>query len=259
MQRRCQEVIDRCWALGPDNPILSIHDVGAGGLSNALPELLHGSGRGGRFELRQVPSDEPGMSPLELWCNEAQERYVLALAPGGLDRLRRPCAGASAAPSRWWGRPATRPTCRSATPTSATAPSTCRWRSCSASRRGCSATPARCARPGSPSTRGGSSWPRRSSGCCACRRWRTRPSWSPSAIASVTGLVARDQMVGPWQVPVADAAVTVSGYDGPHRRGDGHRRAPAGGAARRRRLRPAGGGRGDHQPRLGAGRRACRT
>ena len=91
MQRRCQEVIDRCWALGPDNPILSIHDVGAGGLANALPEILHGSGRGGRFELRQVPSDEPGMSPLELWCNEAQERYVLALAPEGLARFEALC------------------------------------------------------------------------------------------------------------------------------------------------------------------------
>src|SRR5258706_10600025 len=81
MQRRCQEVIDRCWALGDANPIASVHDVGAGGLSNALPELVHDSGRGARFELRHIPSDEPGMSPLEIWCNEAQERYVLAIAP----------------------------------------------------------------------------------------------------------------------------------------------------------------------------------
>ena len=81
MQRRCQEVIDRCASLGADNPILSIHDVGAGGLSNALPELVHDSGRGARFDLRAIPTDEPGLSPLELWCNEAQERYVLAIAP----------------------------------------------------------------------------------------------------------------------------------------------------------------------------------
>ncbi|MCA2978093.1 MAG: phosphoribosylformylglycinamidine synthase, partial [Myxococcaceae bacterium] len=81
MQRRCQEVIDRCCALGGASPIVSIHDVGAGGLSNALPELVHESRRGARFELRQVPSDEPGMSPLELWCNESQERYVLAVSP----------------------------------------------------------------------------------------------------------------------------------------------------------------------------------
>ncbi len=70
MERRCQEVIDRCWQLGEHNPILFIHDVGAGGLSNALPELVNDGGRGGRFELREVPNDEPGMSPLEIWCNE---------------------------------------------------------------------------------------------------------------------------------------------------------------------------------------------
>jgi len=79
IQRRCQEVIDRCWQKGADNPIISIHDVGAGGLSNAMPELVDDSERGARFELRTIPSDDPGMSPLEIWCNEAQERYVLAV------------------------------------------------------------------------------------------------------------------------------------------------------------------------------------
>ena len=81
MQRRCQEVIDRCWALDTDNPILWIHDVGAGGLSNALPELVQDSGRSGYFELRKVLNDDPGMSPMQIWCNESQERYVLAIAP----------------------------------------------------------------------------------------------------------------------------------------------------------------------------------
>ncbi|HCH49683.1 MAG TPA: phosphoribosylformylglycinamidine synthase [Proteus sp.] len=81
MERRCQEVIDRCWQLGSDNPILFIHDVGAGGLSNAMPELVNDGGRGGRFQLRDVLNDEPGMSPLEIWCNESQERYVLAVSP----------------------------------------------------------------------------------------------------------------------------------------------------------------------------------
>ena len=81
MQRRAQEVIDRCWMLGADNPILSIHDVGAGGLSNAMPELADSSHRGARFELPQVPVEESGMSPLEIWCNESQERYALAVAP----------------------------------------------------------------------------------------------------------------------------------------------------------------------------------
>jgi phosphoribosylformylglycinamidine synthase len=87
IQRRAQEVIDRCWALGADNPIELIHDVGAGGLSNAIPEAVAHSRRGGRIELRAVPNAEPGMSPLEIWCNEAQERYVLALKPDSLARF----------------------------------------------------------------------------------------------------------------------------------------------------------------------------
>ncbi|MDF7666439.1 phosphoribosylformylglycinamidine synthase [Orbaceae bacterium ESL0727] len=81
MERRCQEVIDHCWQLGENNPILFIHDVGAGGLSNAMPELVSDGGCGGQFELRKILTDEPGMSPLEIWCNESQERYVLAIAP----------------------------------------------------------------------------------------------------------------------------------------------------------------------------------
>jgi len=81
MERRCQEVIDACWALGDDNPIAFIHDVGAGGLSNAFPELVNDGGRGGRFDIRAVPNDEPGMAPLAIWCNESQERYVLAVTP----------------------------------------------------------------------------------------------------------------------------------------------------------------------------------
>ncbi|MEW5879630.1 MAG: phosphoribosylformylglycinamidine synthase [Pseudomonadota bacterium] len=84
MQRRAQEVIDRCWSLGGANPILSIHDVGAGGLSNAMPELADSAGKGARFDLAKVPVEESGMSPLEIWCNESQERYALAIAP---DRL----------------------------------------------------------------------------------------------------------------------------------------------------------------------------
>ena len=91
MERRCQEVIDRCWAQGENNPIISIHDVGAGGLSNALPELVNDSGRGGRFELRAVPNDEPGMSPMQIWCNEAQERYVLAIAAEQIEAFKALC------------------------------------------------------------------------------------------------------------------------------------------------------------------------
>jgi len=91
MERRCQEVIDRCWARGEENPILFIHDVGAGGLSNALPELVHDVGKGGRFELRAVPNDEPGMSPMEIWCNESQERYVMAIDADKLETFKAIC------------------------------------------------------------------------------------------------------------------------------------------------------------------------
>lgn len=91
IERRTQEVIDACWALGEHNPILTIHDVGAGGLSNALPELVHDSGRGAVFRLRDVPNAEPGLSPMEIWCNEAQERYVLGIAPEDLDRFTALC------------------------------------------------------------------------------------------------------------------------------------------------------------------------
>src|SRR5205814_8942092 len=91
IQRRAQEVIDRCWQLGEANPILSIHDVGAGGLSNAVPEIVHSAGRGARIELRDVPSEDSGMSPREIWCNEAQERYVLAVGRDAMARVRDVC------------------------------------------------------------------------------------------------------------------------------------------------------------------------
>ncbi|MFW8565778.1 phosphoribosylformylglycinamidine synthase [Orrella sp. 11846] len=87
IQRRAQEVIDRCWQLGADNPILAIHDVGAGGLSNAFPELVNDAKRGARFDLRQVQLEESGMSPAEIWSNESQERYVLAIHPDQLERF----------------------------------------------------------------------------------------------------------------------------------------------------------------------------
>jgi len=88
MQRRCQEVIDRCISLGDSSPILSMHDVGAGGLSNALPELINDAGMGGVIELRDILNDEPSMTPLALWCNESQERYVLAIADDKLNEFK---------------------------------------------------------------------------------------------------------------------------------------------------------------------------
>jgi phosphoribosylformylglycinamidine synthase len=91
MERRAQEVIDRCWQRGAANPILSIHDVGAGGLSNAVPEIVHSAGRGARVQLRHIPAEDSGMSPREIWCNEAQERYVLAIAPASLGAFAELC------------------------------------------------------------------------------------------------------------------------------------------------------------------------
>ena len=91
IERRAQEVIKHCWAQGSANPILAIHDVGAGGLSNAFPELTNDAGRGARFDLRKVPLEESGMAPKEIWCNESQERYVLAIAPDSLSRFQAFC------------------------------------------------------------------------------------------------------------------------------------------------------------------------
>ena len=85
MERRCQEVINHCNSLGDNTPIISIHDIGAGGLSNAVPEIIHDCDRGGRFELRNVNIADKGMSPMQIWCNEAQERYVVAIKPESLE------------------------------------------------------------------------------------------------------------------------------------------------------------------------------
>jgi phosphoribosylformylglycinamidine synthase len=91
IERRAQEVINHCWQQGTANPILAIHDVGAGGLSNAFPELTNDAGRGARFDLRAVPLEESGMAPKEIWCNESQERYVLAIAPESLEVFKTFC------------------------------------------------------------------------------------------------------------------------------------------------------------------------
>jgi phosphoribosylformylglycinamidine synthase len=91
MERRCQEVIDACWQMGDENPILSIHDVGAGGLSNAFPELVHAGGVGGEFDLRSIPVEEPGMTPMQIWSNEAQERYALAIDASRLAEFEQIC------------------------------------------------------------------------------------------------------------------------------------------------------------------------
>ena len=212
MQRRCQEVIDRCWALGPRNPMLSIHDVGAGGLSNALPELVHQSGRGARFELRRIPSDDSGMSPLEIWCNESQERYVIGIARDQLDafealcaRERCPCSVLGEATddgrlvvsdAHFADRPID-------VPLDLVLGKPPRMR-----RNAERLTPSLAAFDTAELDLG-----------AAVRRVLSLPTVADKTFLvtigdrSVTGLVCRDQMVGPWQVPVADAAVTAAGFD----------------------------------------------
>lgn len=215
MERRCQEVIDACWQLGENNPIQFIHDVGAGGLSNALPELVSDGGRGGNFELRKVLSDEPGMTPLELWCNESQERYVMSVAPENMPvfeaichRERAPFAVVGEATveehlnlndSQFDNKPIDmpldvllgKPPKMHRDVTSATSHSP------AFNDSGISISE-------------------------AVSRVLSLPTVAEKTFLitigdrSVTGLVHRDQMVGPWQVPVADVAVTASAFDTYH-------------------------------------------
>ncbi len=213
MQRRCQEVIDRCWQLGDGNPIQSLHDVGAGGLSNAVPELIHGAERGGDFDLRAIPCDDPGMSPMEIWCNEAQERYVLAIGAADVERFAAICARER-----------------------------CPWAilgHARDARRLLVADRLDGSRPidlpmsllfGNPPTmhrtvtrRPGPTTTLNLEGLDlddAARRVLRLPGVADKTFLitigdrTVGGLSVRDQMVGPWQVPVADCAVTASGFQG---------------------------------------------
>ncbi|MGR3983941.1 MAG: phosphoribosylformylglycinamidine synthase, partial [Gammaproteobacteria bacterium] len=213
MQRRCQEVIDACIALGADNPILSIHDVGAGGLSNALPELVRASG--GEFELRDVPSADSGMTPLEVWCNESQERYVLALPPARWDAFEKICRRERCPAARIGRATAARQLVvrdRDFAASGAAAPVDLPMEVLFASppkmRRdamsaGIARKPLRIKRM--PLAR-------------AAKLVLGFPAVADKSFLvticdrSVTGLVAREPMVGRWQVPVADAGVTASGY-----------------------------------------------
>ncbi len=140
IERRAQEVINHCWSLGADNPILAIHDVGAGGLSNAFPELVDGAGLGARFDLSAVPLEESGLAPKEIWCNESQERYVAGHRAGVAGAVRG-ALRARALPvcGRRRRHATTRQLVLAASgrgPAPATTGrSTCRWTCCSASRR----------------------------------------------------------------------------------------------------------------------------
>ncbi|HEX7486290.1 MAG TPA: phosphoribosylformylglycinamidine synthase, partial [Vicinamibacterales bacterium] len=213
IQRRAQEVIDRSVALGPENPILSIHDVGAGGLSNALPEIAHGSNRGARIDLRAAPNEEPGMTPREVWCNEAQERYVLAIAPGSLDLFRaicerERCPFAVVGETTRAQRLEVRDPLFGNKPVDMDLPALL-------------GKPPRMTRdvthvrPGLlPFSFDGIDLP------SAVERVLRAPAVADKTFLiaigdrTVGGLCSRDQMVGPWQVPVADCATTLLGFGG---------------------------------------------
>ena len=213
MERRCQEVIDRCWALGDENPITSIHDVGAGGLSNAIPEILHDCQRGGRLELRNISIADSGMSPMQIWCNEAQERYVLAVPVDQLQTLLDLCA---------------RERCPVAVVGEATAEQTLRLDDRLLGEAPVD-LPMHVLFGNTPRMQ------RQAQGSMvnypplkldnikldeAVDRVLRLPAVAAKGFLitigdrTVGGLVCRDQMVGPWQVPVADAAVTCADFDG---------------------------------------------
>lgn len=214
MERRAQEVIDYCWQMerrGEPNPILSIHDVGAGGLSNALPELLHGSGRGGCFNLRDIPSEEPGMSPMQIWSNEAQERYVLAIGPESLALFTAICRR-ERCPFAMVGLAGAQQQLIVTDPVFESRP-------VDMSLEVLLGKPPKMTRDVthinkllSPFDAGGLNLRE------AAYRVLRLPAVADKTFLisigdrTVGGMTARDQMVGPWQVPVADAAVTLMGY-----------------------------------------------
>jgi phosphoribosylformylglycinamidine synthase len=212
MERRCQEVIDRCWALGEENPISFIHDVGAGGISNALPELVNDGGRGGRFQLRAVPNDEPGMSPLEIWCNESQERYVMAVPAARLDIFKKLCE---------------RERCPFAVVGEATEKKQLVLEDSHFKNTPIDlpldvllGKPPRMSRSDRSHSRSLS--PLRLGTLSvkdAVFRVLSHPTVADKTFLisigdrTLGGLICRDQMVGPWQVPVADCAVTAASFD----------------------------------------------
>ncbi|WP_455894055.1 phosphoribosylformylglycinamidine synthase [Pseudomonas palmensis] len=212
MERRCQEVIDRCWQLGDANPIAFIHDVGAGGLSNAFPELVNDGGRGGRFELRNVPNDEPGMAPLEIWSNESQERYVLAVDAKDLERFTAICER-ERCPFAVVGEATAEPQLTVTDSHFGNSPVDMPLEVLLGKAPRMHRSVSREAELGDdfdPSTLDLAD---------SVQRVLRHPAVASKNFLitigdrTITGLVARDQMVGPWQVPVADVAVTATSFD----------------------------------------------
>jgi phosphoribosylformylglycinamidine synthase len=211
MQRRCQEVIDACWALGERNPILSLHDCGAGGLSNALPELLDDGGQGGTLELREVPSADTAMSPMEIWCNESQERYVLAVGSDRLEEFEAMCRR-ERCPFAVLGRATAEKQLKLGDRLLGDAP-------VDMPLEVLLGKPPRMSRDVERKTFEGDDLAAAGLDTAeALRRVLRFPAVGAKTFLvtigdrSVGGLVTRDQMVGPHQVPVADAAVTLSSF-----------------------------------------------
>ncbi|MDH1732264.1 phosphoribosylformylglycinamidine synthase [Pseudomonas chengduensis] len=212
MERRCQEVIDRCWQLGEANPIKFIHDVGAGGISNALPELINDGGRGGRFELRNVPNDEPGMAPHEIWCNESQERYVLSVDAADFERFKAICER-ERCPFAVVGEATAEPHLTVTDSHFSNTPVDMPLEVLLGKPPRMHRSVSREAEQGDDFSAAGVDIEE------ALGRVLHHPAVASKSFLitigdrTITGLVARDQMVGPWQVPVADCAVTATSFD----------------------------------------------
>ena len=213
MQRRCQEVIERCVALGEASPILSIHDVGAGGLSNALPEIVHDAGRGARLDLRRIPSEEPGMSPLEIWCNESQERYVLAIDPAGLAAFETMCAR-ERCPYAVLGEATEAPELVVEDPLLGERAVDVPLEVVLGRPPKLAIDARRAPRPGSAFDTAGIDPSEAAYRVLRLPTVASKQFLVTIGDRSVGGLVARDQMAGPRQLPVADCAVTLAGFEG---------------------------------------------
>ena len=220
MERRCQEVIDKCWQLGDANPILFIHDVGAGGLSNAFPELVSDGGRGGVFELRNVPNDERSMAPHEIWCNESQERYVLAVSDEQLAQFTDICTR-ERAPFAVVGR-ATEEEHLTVTDEHFANDDALNTPIDLPLDVLLGKTPKIIKDVQSTTAVGDTLTVTDIALEDAANRILSLPTVAEKTFLitigdrSVTGMVNRDQMVGPWQVPVADCGVTASALDSYH-------------------------------------------
>lgn len=213
MERRCQEVIDSCANMGELNPVTWIHDVGAGGLSNALPELVHDSGRGGEFELRKVPNDDPGMSPMQVWCNESQERYVLAIDKDRLDDFKQICER-ERCPYAVVGYARSEEQLTLNDSHFGNKPIDIPMSLLFGKAPGMTRDTSRLNTDHRPLLLKGIDLDTAVSRVLRLPSVASKQFLITIGDRSITGMVARDQMVGRWQVPVSDVAVTTTTFDG---------------------------------------------